>query len=135
MDYSEAENLVLYQDGVDLLRGQLRVQSRRLEVRFRSADAATGSSGNQLDQAVAIGDVTISELAARTGRGRSGQGEEAEYYPATEQVKLKGRPAHVTDATGSVTTGAELTYQVNDDRLLVSGQADDRAYTLRRRRQ
>ena len=142
MDYSEAENLVVYQDGVELLRGQLRVQSDRLEARLRAEDEAKGSesSGNKLDQVVATGNVTISETVegnghGRGGRGRSGRGEEGEYYPNTEQVKLRGGPARVTDATGSVTTGAELTYQVNDDRLLVLGRADDRAYTLRRRKQ
>ena len=136
MDYREAGNLLFYQDGVELLRGQLLVRSDRLEARFlpEGEAAQSSSSGNRLDHAIATGGVTIAETAAGGQRGRSGGGEEAEYYPATEQVKLRGQPAEVTDATGSVTRGTELTYQVNDDRLLVLGQTDDRAYALRRRK-
>ena len=134
MDYSEAEDSVLYQGGVELLRGRLTVRSHRLEARFRSAEDVQDSSESRLDHAVATGNVTISETAAGRSRGRIGRGEEGEYHPATEQVRLRGQPAQVRDAGGSVATGSELTYQVNDDRLLVLGRADDRAYTLRRRK-
>jgi len=47
-------------------------------------------------------------------------------------VRLDGAPARVIDEVGNETRGPQLTYRLNDDRLLVQGSSDGRAYTLRR---
>ena len=135
MHYSEADESARYEGGVELRRNQLTVKSSRLVARFRSGPGEDASSNSKLDHAIASGNVTVSETGAEGGQGRKGRGEVAEYQPALGRVHLRGRPAQVTDGTGGLTTGAELTYHLNDDRLLVSGRAGERAYTLRRRRE
>jgi lipopolysaccharide export system protein LptA len=87
-----------------------------------------------LKEAVARGDVRISEPGA-DGGVRKGYGREAVYDPTAAVARLQGSPARVVDEAGNETRGPELTYRLNDDRLLVQGKEDDRAYSLRRRNQ
>ena len=85
-------------------------------------------------EAVARGNVRISEPSA-DGGVRKGYGREAVYDPTAAVARLQGAPARVVDEAGNETSGPELTYRLNDDRLLVQGREDDRAYSLRRRKQ
>jgi lipopolysaccharide export system protein LptA len=87
-----------------------------------------------LKEAVARGNVRISEPNAGGGV-RKGYGREAVYDPTAAVARLQGAPARVVDEAGNETRGPELTYRLNDDRLLVQGKEDDRAYSLRRRNQ
>ena len=63
----------------------------------------------------------------------TGTAEHAEYFPDDQKVILKeGKPALVDSVKGE-THGNELTYYANDDRLLVSGTADQPAKSRIRR--
>ena len=59
----------------------------------------------------------------------------AAYHPATGKGVLLRNPARLTGNSGRHTSGTELTYHVNDDRLLVLGSGANRSYSYRPRRQ
>ena len=67
--------------------------------------------------------------------GRRASGAKADYDPAAGTVVLRGNPARLTSDSGRRTRGSELTYRVNDDRLLVLGSGANRSYSYRPRRQ
>jgi lipopolysaccharide export system protein LptA len=58
---------------------------------------------------------------------RTGTSEHAEYYVADEKIVLEGGAPVLQDSLKGVTKGKQLTYFANDDRLLVNGQAAERA--------
>ncbi len=126
--YDEDSHLAVFDGRVDFRRERLRVLSDSLTAVLRGDDGKTGS----MERATAAGTVKIFETVA--GEGRNGSGERAVYDPKTAVIVLTGRPARVVSAEGDETRGAELTYLTDDDRLRVSGQGSDRAYTYRRAR-
>ncbi len=133
--YEEDGRRVVYRGGVELQRGRLRVRSDELEA-FLEPDESAGDSGqSRLNRAVARGQVRIFEPSDSGAPGRRAFGVEADYDPATEKVVLRGNPARLTSESGRQTSGTELTYQVNDDRLLVLGSGESRSYSYRPRRQ
>ena len=66
-------------------------------------------------------------VQAATDRTRTGTGEHAEYYTTDERIILRGGQPQMVDSKKGYTRGAELTYFVNDDRLLVTGSPKQRA--------
>ncbi len=126
--YDENSRLAVFDGQVDFRRERLRVLSDSLTAVLRGDDGEAGS----MESATAAGAVKISETVA--GVGRSGFGERAVYDPEAAAIVLTGRPARVVSAAGDETRGAELTYRTDGDRLRVSGQGSDRAYTYRRAR-
>jgi lipopolysaccharide export system protein LptA len=83
----------------------------------KTADDTTDDS--RLEKAFADQKVEIVQTAP--DRTRTGTGEHAEYYTTGEErILLRGEP-QFTDSKRGNTRGAELTYFVNDDRLLVTG--------------
>jgi len=62
-------------------------------------------------------------VQAGTDRTRTGSSDHAEYFtdPDNEHVVLRGGQPQMVDSKKGFTRGEELTYFVNDDRLLVSG--------------
>ena len=126
--YDEDSRLAVFDGQVDFRRDRLRVLSDSLTAVLRADDGEAGS----MERATAAGAVKIFETAA--GEGRSGFGERAVYDPEAAAIVLTGRPARVVSAAGDETRGAELTYLTDGDRLRVSGQGSDRAYTYRRAR-
>ena len=118
--YSEETRVAVYQGGTVLSRLGLSVNSRELQAFLKPA-----GSDSSLDKAYADGAVKIVSVATagKTTRTRTGTSEHAEYYADEQKVILqKGQPLLVDSKTGN-TTGQQLTWWANNDRLLVEGGA------------
>jgi lipopolysaccharide export system protein LptA len=116
--YTEETRVAVYQGGVVLTRPGLTVNSHELQAFLKPAD-----SDSSLDKAFADGVVKIVSMtsAGKTTRTRTGTAEHAEYYADEQKVILqKGQPLLVDSAKNS-TTGQQLTWWANNDRLLVDG--------------
>ena len=131
--YEEDGRRAAYRGEVELHRGRLRVLSDELDA-FFEPDESAASGRNRVKKAIARGQVRIFEPADAATPGRRAFGAEADYDPATGKVVLRGNPARLTSDSGRRTSGSELTYQVNDDRLLVLGSGANRSYSYRPRR-
>lgn len=131
MTYDEATRQVEYDGSVDLRRGALRVKANELDAWL----APPGGEGSRLEKAVARGTVEVTETAADGSAPRKGFGDAVHFHPAEDQVILKGEPARVVNARQDTTRGSQLTYYLNDDRLLVLGNPQERSYSLRRKRE
>jgi len=116
--YSEETRVAVYQGGTILTRPGLAVNSRELQAFLKPADA-----DSSLDKAFADGAVKIvsTSTVGKTARTRTGTSEHAEYYADEQKVILqKGQPLLVDSARGN-TSGQQLTWWANNDRLLVDG--------------
>ncbi|MCU1339259.1 MAG: OstA family protein [Bryobacterales bacterium] len=116
--YTEETRVAVYQGGVVLSRPGLTVNSRELQAFLKPAD-----SDSSLDKAFADGAVKIVSVSntGKTTRTRTGTSEHSEYYADEQKVILqKGQPLMVDSAKGN-TTGQQLTWWANNDRLLVDG--------------
>jgi lipopolysaccharide transport protein LptA len=129
MRYDDASRRAAYQGGVTFKRALLTIRSEELEGWF---SAQGTDSGQRLEKGVARGQVHIAQKNPAGSGVRQGYGQTAIYEPPAERVRLDGVPARVIDEVGNETRGPQLTYRLNDDRLLVQGSSDGRAYTLRR---
>jgi len=129
LDYNEKNKLMVYVGSAQLRRTNLTVSSDRLEGHL-SADNGAGSQG-RLKKAFAAGNVRIVEN--KGSDARRGVGQEGEYYPNESKVILTGEPASVQDGSRGRTEGKQLTYYLDDDRLLVQGSEAEPARTLRRK--
>jgi lipopolysaccharide export system protein LptA len=116
--YTESNRLAVYSGGVVLDRPGLNVKAKTVQ-----AFLAESGADSRLDKALADGAVQIVQNS-RAG-ARNGTGEHAEYYTGDQKVILKGGEPKLVERKLSgkqdVTTGDELTYFANDDRLLVNG--------------
>lgn len=129
LDYNEQNKLMVYVGSAELRRTDLTVSSDRLEG-YLSADNEAGTQG-RLKKAFAAGNVRIVEN--KSSAPRQGTGQEGEYYPNQSKVILTGEPAVVQDGSRGRTEGTQLTYYLDDDRLLVQGSEAEPARTLRRK--
>ncbi len=129
MRYDDASRRAVYHRDVTLKRALLTIRSEELEGWFAAQDSA---NGQRLEKGVARGQVRITQKNPAASGVRQGFGQTAVYEPPAELVRLNGAPARVIDEAGNETRGPQLTYRLNDDRLLVQGSDDDRAYSLRR---
>ena len=112
--------MAVYQGGTVLSRPGLSVNSRDLQAFLKPADSDSSLDKAYADGAVKIVSVATSGQATRT---RTGTSEHAEYYADDQKVILqKGQPLLVDSKTGN-TTGQQLTWWANNDRLLVEGGA------------
>ena len=145
--YTEQDRLAHYGGGVLLNRPGLQVKADDLraflteskddktkDVKDKAAgpDPDTGGEDSRIEKAYADGHVEI--VQAATDRTRTGTGEHAEYYTADERIILRGGQPQMVDSKKGYTRGAELTYFVNDDRLLVTGSPKQRATSRLRRK-
>jgi lipopolysaccharide export system protein LptA len=117
--YTEANRLAVYTGGVQLTRPGLQVKGKELR-----AFLAEAGSDSRLEKAFADGAVEI--LQSSKDVTRKGTGEHAEFYTDEQKVILQAPRAKMVQTPKSpgkpsTSEGAELTYFVNDDRLLITG--------------
>jgi lipopolysaccharide export system protein LptA len=124
--YTDADRLAHYTGGVVLTRPGLQVKADELRAvlaQSKSDDKDNKDSNDEeqsrLENAFADGHVEIIQTA--TERTRTGKSDHAEYYTGEERIILRGGQPQMVDSKKGFTRGSELTYFVNDDRLLVSG--------------
>jgi len=140
--YTEQDRLAHYGGGVLLNRPGLQVKADDLraflaeskddKTKAAGPDQDTSGDDSRIEKAYADGHVEIVQTA--TDRTRTGTGEHAEYYTADERIILRGGQPQMVDSKKGYTRGAELTYFVNDDRLLVTGSPKQRATSRLRRK-
>jgi lipopolysaccharide export system protein LptA len=122
MLYTDQTRVAFYQGGVTLNRAPgLTATSREMQAFLKES-----SSDSSLDKTVADGNVKIVNRQAASGpkpaRTRTGTGEHAEYYAGEQKVILTGGQPRLVDSPNcNNTTGEQLTWWANNDRLLVNG--------------
>ncbi len=142
--YDDDDRLAHYTGGVTLSRPGLTVSGKEVFAYLRAADESTAkpnqsepaakpaASGSSLDHALAKGSVEIVSTSA--ARKRTGTADTAEYYVDDGKVVLKEGKPRLVDSLKGTTTGGQLTWFANNDRLLVSGTAGQPASSLLRRK-
>jgi len=134
MEYRDADKLAHYKGGVNLIRGDLRVNSKELRAWFTKDDPKTpADEGNSLRLANADGDVDI--LQTSPDRTRTGKSEHALYEIAEGKVVLTGGTPVFTDSLQGTTRGQTITFFADNDRLLVAGVAAEPTESRLRRKQ
>jgi lipopolysaccharide export system protein LptA len=126
--YTEQDRLAHYSGHVFLNRPNLRVKAGEVRAYLSESKpktpadadkAADSTEDSRLEKAFADQQVEIVQTAP--DRTRTGTGDHAEYYTTGEErILLRGQPQFIDSKRGN-TRGTELTYFVNDDRLLVTG--------------
>jgi lipopolysaccharide export system protein LptA len=139
--YTDQDRLAHYSGGVVLNRPGLQVKADELrailaeqnppEKKDEKKDAKDAKKEpgddepSRLEKAYADGHAEIVQDAP--DRTRTGTADHAEYYTDNERIVLRGGKPQMLDSKKGYTRGAELTYFVNDDRLMVSGSPKQRA--------
>jgi len=116
MVYTEETRITRYTGGATLLRPGLTVTGKEITAYLKDA----ASEDSSLDKTIADGAVRI--VSIRDNRTRTGTSEHAEYYAGEEKVVLTGGQPLFVDSLKGRTTGRELTWWANNDRLLVNGE-------------
>jgi len=122
--YTDSDRMAHYTGSVVLIRPGLQVKADELRaVLAQSNSDEKKNSGDEeqsrLENAFADGHVEIVQTTPE--RTRTGKSDHAEYYTGDERIILRGGQPQMVDSKKGYTRGSELTYFVNDDRLLVSG--------------
>lgn len=129
--YTDENRLAFYKGNVRMRRDRMAVRAVEMEAFLRPASEAQNGQ-SRLERALARGRVEILETAAGPRPARRGYAEEAEYLSGEEKVTLRGGLPTIEQPDRGFTRGTELTYHMDDDRLLVSGQAGARSLTHQR---
>jgi lipopolysaccharide export system protein LptA len=118
LSYNTETRIAHYTGGVHLDRPGLTVDSRELRA-FLNDD----ENDSSLDKAIADGTVKIVSItpSGRGKRTRTGTSEHGEYYAEEQKVILSGGRPVLTDSEAATTTGDQLTWWADNDRLLVNG--------------
>ncbi len=116
--YTESDRVAHYTGGTHLVRPGMDVKAS--EIRSFLNDASADSS---LDHAIADGQVSV--VRTQLDRTLTGTGEHCEYYSKEERILMKGGHPVLVDSVRGTTKGEELTYYVDDDRLIVNGEKKD----------
>ncbi len=116
LNYTDDNRLAVYTGGVELSRPGMQVKSRELKAFLAEADA-----DSRLEKAFADGAVEIHQ--ASSGVQRTGTAEHGEYYVDEQKVILRGGSPKMVETGKLDTTGDELTYFADNDRLLVNGKS------------
>ena len=115
LHYHAADEVMEYQDGVEMRSREMTLHGDRVEVRLKKG-------GIGVEEVFAEGEVEIS-----TGDGKAG-GERARYLPDEQSMTLEGEQAWLEN-DGKLTEGKQLTFFLSNDKLLVDGQEQDRTKT------
>jgi lipopolysaccharide export system protein LptA len=137
MVYTDQDRLAHYTGAVALNRPGLQVKADDLRaILAESKKDAKKESNDQGDSRIekAYADGHVEIVQAAPDRTRTGTSDHAEYYTDNERIILRGGQPQMVDSKKGYARGVELTYFVNDDRLLVSGSAQQRATSRLRRK-
>ncbi len=139
MLYSDKDRMVEYRTNVILSRPGLEVQSNQLRAYLDEDDSERFNEqpSGGIEKAFAYGAVRIVETG--TQRVRKGNGETGEFYTADSKLVLEGGKPEMVDLVKGVeqrrTTGKQLTWFANNDKIIVDGQEQKPALsTLQRKR-
>lgn len=128
LEYSDDSHRAFYRGHVMLRREAMTVRCDQLEAFLRpQAEVKPGES--RLERALAEGAVEIVETGPDPRAARRGAAGQAEYFAGEGKVILRGGQPQIEQPGRGFTRGAELTYHINDDRLLVSGSPGARSLT------
>ncbi|WP_031497447.1 LptA/OstA family protein [Bryobacter aggregatus] len=126
MFYADLEKMVEYRGNVLMDRPGLEVKSHRLRAYLDNDDSEKFNEqpSGGVEKTFAYGDVKIVETG--TTRVRKGHGETGEYYTADGKLVLEGGKPEMFDVVKGVeqrrTTGKQLTWFANNDKLIVDGE-------------
>jgi lipopolysaccharide export system protein LptA len=126
--YTEADRLAHYSGGAHLMRAGMDVRASEI----RAWLSASGSPASSLERANADGNVII--VRVEPDRKLTGTSEHAEYTVADQRILLTGGKPTLVDSLRGFTTGRELIYYANNDKLLVNGVEQEPVKTVLRRR-
>jgi lipopolysaccharide export system protein LptA len=118
MVYTESDRVAHYTGGTHMVRPGMDVTAS--EIRAFLNDSKADSS---LDHAIADGHAII--VRTEPDRTLTGTGEHCEYYASDERIFMKGGHPVLVDSVRGTTKGQELTYYVDDDKLIVNGEKKD----------
>jgi lipopolysaccharide export system protein LptA/lipopolysaccharide export system protein LptC len=126
LTYWDAESRAYLDEGFTAESQEISVNAQSGDLFFSSSAAAPGGTPEQrIDHAVAQGNVTIQQA------DRHATADHGEYHAADGRVTLSGGTPTLSDTSGNITTGRQLTFYLADDRIVV--QSDEGPKTVRRR--
>jgi lipopolysaccharide export system protein LptA len=129
LDYTDETRVAFYQGGVALARPGLTVEGQTLRAFLKDA-----SEDSSLDKAFTDGGVKIVSTTPEK-RVKTGTSEHSEYYAGEQKVILEGGAPLLVDSVKGKTTGKQLTWYANNDRLLVDGiESKPAESTLRKKK-
>lgn len=108
MQYLRENNLIRYEDNVDIRQGTDRIVAGIANVYL--------DNNNELRQTIAEKDVII------TQPNRRATGSYAEYNASDESVILRGNPAQVNDSESGSSTGREVIVYLKENRVVGNGK-------------
>lgn len=139
MFYSDKDRVVEYRGTVVMNRPGLEVNSNQLRAYLDEEDSERFNEqpSGGIEKAFAYGAVKIIETGAE--RVRRGLGDTGEYYTADSRLVLEGGKPEMIDVVKGVeqrrTTGKQLTWFANNNKIIVDGQEQKPALsTLQRKR-
>ncbi|HYM12731.1 MAG TPA: LptA/OstA family protein, partial [Bryobacterales bacterium] len=129
--YTDADRRAYYTGRVVMHRDRMLIRSGELEAFLRpQQDVQRGES--RIERLLARNHVDLVETAPEKGAPRRARAEQAEYFSGEEKITLRGGTPTIEQPGRGSTKGAELTYYVDDDRLLVNGGPGARSETHQR---
>jgi lipopolysaccharide export system protein LptA len=129
LDYTDETRVAFYQGGVALTRPGLTVEGQTLRAFLKDS-----SEDSSLDKAFTDGAVRIVSTTPEK-RTKTGTSEHSEYYTTEQKVILEGGAPLLVDSVKGKTTGKQLTWYANNDRLLVDGlESKPAESTLRKKK-
>lgn len=139
MFYSDKDRVVEYRTNVLMNRPGLEVRSNQLRAYLEDDDTERTNEqpSGGIEKMFAYGAVKIVETGEQ--RVRRGNGETGEYYTADSKLVLEGGKPEMVDVVKGVeqrrTTGKQLTWFSNNDKIIVDGQEQKPSLsTLQRKR-
>lgn len=127
LDYFNFGREAVYEGNVRMVSATTTFRSDRLEVYFSTTPGASGSASPEIERAIALGKVQITQPP-----GRRATGQRAEYFAAAGKIVLTGGPPAVYDRQQGYLTGKRLTFFIHDVSLFADG--GNKAQTVSRRR-
>ena len=108
--YESRQRLARFQGSVRTKTEDLVVTAPLVDLFFASGLAAE------------VREIVFREAVGITQQARKAEGQRAVYYPSEEKMVITGNPAQVIEPKRGQSSGRQLTFYVDDNRILVEGQ-------------